>query len=78
MIRPLAVPSPRLAGVEAIVDQSIAYLRRAAVSDTPRPLLLTGAKGSGKTSLTHLIGEAFETDRDLLYGELLHVHRADR
>lgn len=69
MVRPAATPSLRLAGVSGILDKSVAYLRRQAVAHTPRPLLLTGAKGSGKTILTRLVGDQFEADRDLLYGE---------
>jgi len=69
VFRPTLEQHQPLAGVEKLAERSTAYLRRMAVSDRPRPLLLTGAKGSGKTSLAKLIGRIAETDRELLSGE---------
>lgn len=37
---------------------------------TPRPLLITGGKGSGKTSIAKAVSAILEADRDVLTGEL--------
>lgn len=57
-----------------IVESAIAYFKRAVVSQAPRPLLLTGAKGGGKTSLAKLIGDRLESDQELLTGALTLHH----
>ncbi|KAK4686120.1 peroxin-1, partial [Tremellales sp. Uapishka_1] len=57
---------PRLAGVDQTVDGALSYLRRSAGSSSARPLLLVGGKGSGKTSISRLIGERLECNREIL------------
>jgi len=42
--------------------------------DYPRPLLVVGAKGSGKTSLVKLIAERLESDREVLPGLPSRLH----
>ena len=68
--RPAPKPHSLLAGTTKLVDDALGYLKRAAVSPFTRPLLLTGAKGSGKTSLARILGEKLESDRDILTGDL--------
>lgn len=66
---PATQSSRHLAGIDDILRDSIAYLRRSSGIAQPRPLLLVGAKGAGKTSLVKLLAERLESDRDVLPGE---------
>lgn len=63
-------PEPPLAGVSKVVDSAVSYLRRAALSGSAKPLLITGSKGSGKTVIAKAIGAVLEADRNILSGEL--------
>ncbi|CAD6586363.1 MAG: Peroxisome biosynthesis protein pex1 [Tremellales sp. Tagirdzhanova-0007] len=58
--------SRTLAGVGALVNDAADYLRRAYALDESRPLLIAGPKGSGKTSLSKLLAELLESDREIL------------
>ena len=55
-----------MAGVGALVNDAADYLRRAYALDESRPLLIAGPKGSGKTSLSKLLAELLESDREIL------------
>jgi MoxR-like ATPase len=57
-----------------MLQDAIAYLRRSNGMDYPRPLLVVGAKGSGKTSLVKLIAERLESDREVLPGLPSRLH----
>ncbi|ORY27869.1 P-loop containing nucleoside triphosphate hydrolase protein [Naematelia encephala] len=59
-------PSRHLTGIDDLVADATAYLHRCNSTSIHRPLLLTGNKGSGKTSISRRIGEALEADRQLL------------
>ena len=50
----------------AIVEPAVAYLKRSFHGSSSRPLLLTGGKGSGKTSIARLIGDKLQSDRAIL------------
>lgn len=63
------VSKTRLAGVDQLLDDATSFFRRAAASAVNRPLLLCGAKGSGKTSLANLIAEHLESDREVVAGK---------
>jgi replication-associated recombination protein RarA len=52
-----------------LIDQATGYLQRAASLGHNLPLLLTGAKGTGKTSVAKLIASRLEADRDTLTGK---------
>lgn len=61
-----SAPKPILAGVDGVLEKALGYFRRAAFTGQARPLLLTGAKGSGKTAIAKAIGETLEADRSVL------------
>jgi MoxR-like ATPase len=50
----------------------VAYLRRSTFS--PRPLLVTGGRGCGKTAVVKAIAAALEIDRVVLSGKLIIAH----
>lgn len=68
-LRPSLQSSRHLAGVDLLVMYAVAYLRRSNAVEHPRPLLLLGAKGSGKTSIAKLVAEHIESDREVMAGE---------
>lgn len=47
------------------------HFSRSFVAGLSSPMLLTGGKGSGKTTLAHLVGEAVANDRDILAGTIV-------
>ena len=52
-----------------MIGHASSYLRRAMSSQNPKPLLLVGSKGSGKTSIAKLVAERLEVDREVLTGK---------
>ena len=60
--------TPALASVQCLVDSAISYLTCAWASSQARPLLLTGAKGSGKTSVAQRIAHLTGCNRDVMAG----------
>jgi Cdc6-like AAA superfamily ATPase len=63
-----------LAGVDSTISQCAEYFTLAALhsmSGTASPLLLTGSKGSGRTSIAKHVGDLLEGDRDILAGKPL-------
>jgi hypothetical protein len=56
-------------GLDKVRDDGIGYLRRTILTSS-RPLLITGGKGSGKSSIAKAIAEALEADRVVLAGKL--------
>ena len=60
------MPAEQLVGMETVLDDATAYLRRSYDTPHPRPLLVLGAKGSGKTSLVKSVANRVEGDRDIL------------
>jgi MoxR-like ATPase len=61
--------TPLLPGLDKVKEEAVSYLRRTAFS-SPRPLLITGGRGCGKTSIVKAIAAALEADRDSLSGKL--------
>jgi hypothetical protein len=55
--------------LDKVRDDGVGYLRRTILTAS-RPLLITGGKGSGKSSIANAIAEALEADRDVLAGKL--------
>lgn len=66
---PATPPTLIYPGLDKIRDEGIGYLRRTILTSS-RPLLITGGKGSGKSSIANAIAEALEADRDVLAGKL--------
>ncbi|OXH34334.1 peroxin-1 [Cryptococcus neoformans] len=62
---PKQTSSP-LPGLDKICQEAIDYLRLSAFSQRSKPLLLLGAKGSGKTSLAKIVGNTLEENRFIL------------
>ncbi|ORX40268.1 P-loop containing nucleoside triphosphate hydrolase protein [Kockovaella imperatae] len=65
-------PLAPLIGYDTIINTATRYLCRAFHSSSPRPLLVTGAKGSGKTSLVRYLARALSSDRDILAEPIYH------
>jgi peroxin-1 len=64
-----ATPSTQMyPGVDKVRDDGIGYLRRT-IPTSSRPLLITGGKGSGKSSVARAIADVLEADRDVLAGK---------
>ncbi|KJE00988.1 peroxin-1 [Cryptococcus gattii NT-10] len=58
--------SSPLPGLNKIFQEAVDYLRHSAFNRGSKPLLLLGAKGCGKTSLTKIIGNALERNKSIL------------
>lgn len=57
---------PPIPGTTEVIETSTLHLRRSLVSSCHSPLLLTGGKGSGKTSIAKHIGSRLESDVNIL------------
>ena len=73
MLSPIPTSQSPLPGSEQVIEQAFAYFRRSFYDTSPRPLLLTGAKGTGKTTAAHHVGQLLASDRNLLTGQTNHV-----
>ena len=73
---PSKASPPPLVGVESLMVKGLAYLQRAFVTPQSKPLLVTGLKGSGKTSFARHLGEIMGCDRSFLTGVYCRLVRA--
>jgi Cdc6-like AAA superfamily ATPase len=65
-------PQQRLAGVDGTIAKCLDYLTLSALqseSCSVSPLLLTGSKGSGRTSIAKRVADLLEGDRETLAGQ---------
>lgn len=60
--------SQSLFGVHEILGSATGYLKRSFHVPNPRPLLLIGGNGNGKTTLAKAIGRLLENDKKYLTG----------
>lgn len=67
-ISPSYRPPILLPGLDTVRNEAVAYLRRSTFS--PRPLLITGGKGCGKTAVVKATAAVLELDRDVLSRKL--------
>jgi type II secretory pathway predicted ATPase ExeA len=57
-----------LAVLDPVKNEAVDYFRRT-IYETPRPILITGAKGSGKTAVVKAIAATLEMDRNIFCGK---------
>jgi len=69
MPRPSSSTTVLFSGLDGIRDDAIAYLRRSVLT-SPRPILITGGKGCGKTSVVKALAASLEIDKGVLAGKL--------
>lgn len=63
-------PSQVMSVLQIAADDGTRYLQRSILGSSQcRPLLITGGKGSGKTSVARAIAAQIECDRHILSGE---------
>lgn len=67
---------PRLPGAESLLEESLIYFRLQDAQSRCHPLLLTGGKGSGKTSLAKVIAAELEEDPGIVTGVLFLLYNA--